>query len=125
MLVEPQQRLTGAAQFLNLVEDQRDGLLHALVRILLIAITGLHETHRRPDDELSAARLLVAGRKRALAQKIDFVLVEATLQHAQHPIIALARCLYRLLAPQPRAAPPAHLAPLLPSPPAPAHPLPL
>ena len=116
MLVEPQQRLTGAAQFLNLVEDQRDGLLHALVRILLIAITGLHETHRCPDDELSAARLLVAGRERALAQEIEFVLVEATLQPEQQPIIALARCVYCLLVDQHSVDYAAHLDQLLPVP---------
>jgi hypothetical protein len=43
MLVEPEQSLAGAAQFLNLVEDQSNSVLHAAVRILLVAIAGLHE----------------------------------------------------------------------------------
>jgi hypothetical protein len=40
------------AKLLHLVEDQRDRLLHTPVWILLIAVPGLHEAHRRADDKL-------------------------------------------------------------------------
>jgi uncharacterized protein CbrC (UPF0167 family) len=55
------QRLPRAAKLLHLVEDQRDRLLHTPVWTLLIAVPGLHEAHRRADDKLPSARLLVAG----------------------------------------------------------------
>src|ERR1700710_2304802 len=67
VLMEPAQRLPRAAKLLHLVEDQRDRLLHTPVWILLILISGLHEAHRRADDKLPSARLLVAGGQRALA----------------------------------------------------------
>ena len=41
MLVEPKQSLPGAAEFRDFIEDQGDGLLHAAVRVLLIAIGGV------------------------------------------------------------------------------------
>ena len=63
MLVEPEQRLPGAAEFQNFVEDQTNGLLHAAVWVFLVAITCLHKPHRRADDEFAAARLLITGRK--------------------------------------------------------------
>src|SRR5262245_24909997 len=67
VLMEPAQRLPRAAKLLHLVEDQRDRLLHTPVWILLIAVARLHEAHRRADDKLPAARLLVAGGQRTLA----------------------------------------------------------
>src|SRR6516165_7459644 len=70
MLVEPEQSLSGATEFQDFVEDQADGFLHAAVRVLLVAITGLHEAHRRADDEFAAARLLISGGERALPQQI-------------------------------------------------------
>ncbi len=60
MLVEPEQSLPGAAEFQDFIEDQADGLLHAAVRVLLIAIAGLHEAHRRADDEFAATGVPVA-----------------------------------------------------------------
>src|SRR5512133_4048098 len=41
MLVEPQQSLSCAAEFQNLVEDQRDCLLHAAIGILLVGFPSL------------------------------------------------------------------------------------
>src|SRR6516165_7106910 len=78
MLVEPQQSLACAAEFQHLVEDQRDGLLHTAIGILLVVVAGLDEAHWRADDELATARLLVACRERALAQEIKFVFVETS-----------------------------------------------
>src|SRR5262249_9352677 len=64
MLEEPEQSLSCAAELQDFVEDQADGLLHAAVRVLLVAITGLDEAHRRADDEFAAAGLLVTGGER-------------------------------------------------------------
>src|SRR3954469_20777025 len=61
MLMEPKQRLARAAQRLDLVEDERDSLLHPSVRILLVTVTVLHEADGRGDDQFPAARLLVSG----------------------------------------------------------------
>jgi hypothetical protein len=97
MLVEPVQSLPGAAELQDSIEDQADGLLHAAVRVLLIAVAGLHEAHGRADDEFAAARLLITGRKRTLPQQIKLVLVETALQSEQQSIIALTGCIDRLL----------------------------
>src|SRR6266704_4469445 len=67
VLVEPEQGLAGAAPFLNLVEDQGNGVLHAKVRVLLVAIAGLHKAYRCCDHQFAAASLLVARRERTLA----------------------------------------------------------
>src|SRR5205823_5830015 len=116
MLVEPQQRLPGAAEFQDFVEDQADGLLHAAVRVLLVAIAGLHEAHRRADDEFAAARLLIAGRERTLPQQIKLVLVETALETEQKPIVAVTGRINRLLIDQHGVDHPAHLDQLLPIP---------
>src|SRR5215813_435655 len=82
MLVEPQQSLACAAEFQHLVEDQRDGLLHAAIGILLVVVAGLDEAHWRADDQFATTRLLVARRERALAQQIKFIFVEASLRNS-------------------------------------------
>jgi hypothetical protein len=53
--------------------------LHPPVRILLQPVAHLDETDRRRDDEFTAPGLLVARRKRTLAQEIEFVFIEAAL----------------------------------------------
>jgi len=60
LLVEPEQCLSSASEFLDLVEDQRDCRLHASIRILLIAIANLHEADRRRYDEFTATGFLMA-----------------------------------------------------------------
>jgi len=80
MLMEPQQRLTGAAEFDHLVEDQSDRLLNTPVRVLLDPIAGFDEADRRGDDQLASARLLVTRRQRPLPQQIELILVEAAFQ---------------------------------------------
>ena len=80
---EPEQGLPSAAELRNLVEDEGDGLLDTAVGILLELVAKLHEADRGSDNELAAPGLLVAGRKGALTQKIEFVLVEAALQSQQ------------------------------------------
>ena len=114
VLVEPQQRLSRAAQLLDLVEDQPDRLLHPPVRVLLQPVARLDEAGRRADDELAAPRLLVASRQRALAQKVELVLVEAALQPEQEAVVALARRVHRVLVDQQRVDHAAHLDQLLP-----------
>jgi hypothetical protein len=79
VLVEPAERLSGTAQFLDLVEHQLDRFLDTPIRIFLITVAGLDEADGRRHNQLAPARLLVAGRKRALAQQIQLVLVEAPL----------------------------------------------
>src|SRR5271166_621119 len=116
VLVEPEQSLPGAAEFQDFVEDQADGLLHAPVRVLLIAIAGLHEPHGSADNEFAAARLLVSGRERTLPQQIELVLVETALKAEQKPIIAVAGRIDRLLIDQHRVHHTAHLDQLLPIP---------
>src|SRR5712675_378004 len=61
MFVEPEQRLPRAAKLLHFVEHELDRLLNAKVRVLLVAITRLHEADRRADDEFAAASLLVTS----------------------------------------------------------------
>jgi hypothetical protein len=72
--------------------------LHALVGILFEPMVFCFQiTDRRHHNQLPAACLLVAGSKRPLTQKMQFVLVEAALQAEQKTVIALARCIDRLL----------------------------
>jgi hypothetical protein len=49
---------------------------------------GLAITDRRCDDELAASGFLSARFQRTLAQKIQFVFVEAALQSKQQAVIA-------------------------------------
>ena len=67
MLQEPEQCLPRTAELQHLVEHQRDRCLDPAVRVLLVAVARFDEAHGCADDELAAACLLVAGRKRALA----------------------------------------------------------
>ena len=87
--MEPQ-RLSGAAELGDLVEDQADRLLNTPVRVLLHPIAGFDEADRRGDDQLASARLLVTRRQRPLPQQIELILVEAALQPEQQPVVALA-----------------------------------
>ena len=112
--MEPQQRLARAAKFLDLVEDQRDRRLHAPIRILLEAVSGLDEADRRRDDEFAAAGFLVAGGQRALAQKVELVLVEAPLEPEQQSVVAVSGRIDRLLIDENRVDDAAHLDQLLP-----------
>src|SRR3954453_12965644 len=116
MLMEPKQRLARAAQRLDLVEDERDSLLHPSVRILLVTVAVLHEADGRGDDQFPAARLLVSGRQRALAEKIELVLVEAPLEPEEESVIAVPGRIHRLLINQHRVDHAAHLDELLPIP---------
>lgn len=68
VLVEPAERLSRAAQFLDLVEHQLDRFLDTPIRVFLITVAGLHEADGRCHNQLAAARLLITGRPRALAQ---------------------------------------------------------
>ena len=113
---EPQQRLACAAQFLDLVEDQRDRLLHPAVRILLQTVAVLHVADRRGDDQLAAPGLPVARGQRALPQQVELVLVQRALQPQQQTVVALARRIDGLLVHQNRIDHPAHLDQRLPVP---------
>ena len=113
---KPQQRLAGAAQLLDLVEDQRNRLAHSAVRVLLQTIAVLHVADRGGDDQLAAPGLLVARRQRTLPQQVELVLVQRALQSQQQPIVALAGRVDGLLVHQNRVDHPAHLDQLLPVP---------
>src|SRR5262245_31253100 len=80
MLEEPEQSLSCAAELQDFVEDQANGLLHAAVRVLLVAIARLDEAHRRPDNEFAAAGLLVTGGERTLPQQVKLILVETSFE---------------------------------------------
>ena len=114
MRVEPEERLTGAAEFGHLVEDEPDRLLDPAVRILLQPIAGLDEADRCGDDQLAPARLLVTRRQRALPQEIELVLIETALEAEEQPVIALAQHIDRLPVDEHRVDHAAHLDQLLP-----------
>src|SRR3954453_19582978 len=116
MLMEPKQRLARAAQRLDLVKDERDALLPPPVRILLVTVAVLHEANGRGDDQFPAARLLVSGRQRALAEKIELVLVEAPLEPEEESVVPVPGRIHRLLINQHRVDHAAHLDELLPIP---------
>src|SRR5262249_39351249 len=78
-------------------------------------VAGLDEAHWRADDKFATTRLLVARRKRALAQQIKFIFVEAS-QPEKQPVITLPRRIDRLLINQHRIDNAAHLDQLLPVP---------
>src|ERR1700693_5874450 len=97
MLDEPEQGLPDTAEFGHLVEDEDDGFLDAAIGILLEPVADLHEADRGSDDKFAAPGLLIAGRQRTVAQKIELILVEAALQSQQQPVVALTRRIDRLL----------------------------
>ena len=78
--MEPQESLPGASQLRNVVEDEQDRFLDAPVGILLVSITGLHETDGGGNDKVTSPRLRVARGKRTLPKKIKLILVEAALR---------------------------------------------
>src|SRR5262245_31216370 len=114
--MEPQQRLPRGPEFLDLVEDERNGLLHTSIRILLVAITDLHKTDRRRHNQFAAAGLLVACRERALSQKVQLILVEAALQPQKQSVVAMPRSIDSFLVNQHRVDDATHLNQLLPIP---------
>ncbi len=114
VLVEPQQRLAGAAELRHLVEHQPDRLLHAPVRVLLQPVAGLDEADRGGDHQLAPPRLGVARRERTLPQQVELVLVQAALEPEQQAVVAVARRVDRLAVHQHRVHHPAHLDQLLP-----------
>lgn len=115
MFEEPHQGLTGAAELSDLVEHHDNRFLHAAIGSLLDPVPNLHEAHRGCHNEFATAGFLIAGRERMLAQKIEFVLIEASLQPQQQPVVALTRCIDRLLVDQHGVDDSAHLNELLPA----------
>src|SRR5258708_12373616 len=114
--MEPAERLSRAAQFLDLVEHQLDRFLDTPIRIFLITVAGLHEADGGRHNQLGPARRLVARRKRALAQQIQLVLVEAALEPEQQAVVAVHRRIDGLLIDQNGIDHAAHLNELLPIP---------
>ena len=80
LLEEPYKGVPCAAEFCDLVEDERNGLLDASVGILLDPIAGFQEANRDSDNKFTTASLLVARGKGALTQEIELILVEAALR---------------------------------------------
>src|SRR4029079_10781386 len=74
------------------------------------------EADGRGDDQFPAARLLVPGRQRALAEEIEFVLVEAPSEPEEKSVIPVPGRIDRLLINQHRVDHTAHLDELLPVP---------
>jgi len=76
----------------ELGEDQLQGVLHALVRVLLDAIAAdLHVAGGDTENERAAARLLLQRFLRALAEHRQFKLAHRALHTEQQPIIGMAR----------------------------------
>src|SRR5690606_1937331 len=114
MLKKPHQGLTRAAEVRHLVTNPDDRLLHAAIWIFLEPVPHLDEADRGGNDQFPTACLLVAGRERALTQKIELVFVETPLQPQKKPVIALTGSIDRLLVDQDSIDDAAHLDELLP-----------
>ena len=85
-------RLPRALELGELREDERDSLLHALVRVLLNAIApDFYIACRNTKNERAAARFLLQRLLRALAEQRQFKLAHRPLHAEQQPIIGMAR----------------------------------
>src|SRR5215207_396605 len=114
VLKEPEEGLAYAAQFGDLVDGEADRRLDAPVGVLFQPVAHLDEADRGRNDKLAAACLLMACRERALPQKVELVLVEAALETQEQAVVALARCVDRLLVDEERVDDAAHFNELLP-----------
>src|SRR5262245_3601899 len=72
-------------------EDELNGLLHALVRILLDPVASdFHVARGNTKNQGAAARLLTQRLLRALAEQRQFKLAHRPLHAEQQPIIGMA-----------------------------------
>src|SRR5262245_60236222 len=73
-------------------EDELNGLLHALVRILLDPVASdFHIARGNTKNQGATARLLTQRLLRALAKQRQFELAHRPLHAEQQPIIGMAR----------------------------------
>ena len=84
--------LSCTLQLGELGEDELQGLLHALVRILLDPVApDLHIAGGDTEEQRATARLLLQRLLRALAEQRQFKLAHRALHAEQQPIIGMAR----------------------------------
>src|SRR3989442_11824330 len=102
--------------FLHLVAHQVKRFMDTTIRNFQITGGRVKEARGPRHNQLAPARLLVARRKRALAQQIQLVLVEAPLQPEQQAVVAVPWRIDGLLIDQNGVDHAAHLDELLPIP---------
>ena len=113
--VKPQHDLPRAAQLHKFLENRRDGLLHPAVRVLLEhPAAGVDVAHGAVHPQLAPARLLLAGRLRALAEDVELVLIQAPLEAQEQPVIHPPCVVNRFLVDEQGVDDPAHFDELLP-----------
>ena len=104
LLAHPEVNLPNRLQLGELGEDERDRLLHAPVRILLDAVVvHLEVADRDGEEELAAARLLLQGFERALAEERELHLAHGALHAEQQPVVRMARIVDAILVKDQRA----------------------
>ena len=82
----------------ELREDEPNGLLHALVRVLLDAVApDFHIAGGNAENERAAARLLLQRLLRALAEQRQFKFAHRPFHAEQQPIIGMARIVDSIL----------------------------
>src|SRR5215831_678043 len=115
MFQKPQQRLPHRAQLQELAENQKNGLLHAPVRIFFqTLILRLDVTHRCRLEQFPTTCLLPARFHRTLPQQIQLILIQAAFEAKQKPVVAEPRGVHHLLIDQNGVHHTAHLHQLLP-----------
>src|SRR5207245_8325483 len=104
LLSQPDVHLSSTLQLGELGEDQLQGVLHAVVRILLYTIASdLHIAGGDTEDQRAAARLLLQRFLRALAEHREFKLAHRALHAKQQPIVGMARIVDSVLVGDERA----------------------
>ena len=103
-MAEPEVHLTHRLHLGELGEDERDRLRNAPIRILLDAVVAdPHVADGDRHEQLAAARLLLQGFERALAQHRQLHLAHGALHAEQQAIVGMARIVDAVLVDDQRA----------------------
>ena len=95
---EPDMHLPCTLELGEFREDELNGLLHALVRILLDPVApNFHIARGYTENQRATARLLTQRLLRALAEQRQFKLAHRPLHAEQQPIIGMARIVDSIL----------------------------
>src|SRR4051794_8106156 len=91
-MAHPEGNLPNRLQLGELGEDERDRLLHTPIWILLDAVVRrLEVAHGDGEEEFAAARLLLQGFERALAEEGQLHLAHGALHAEQKAVVRVAR----------------------------------
>src|SRR3954471_5780807 len=97
-MAHPEVNLPNRLQLGELGEDERDRLLHTPIWILLDAVVRrLEVAHGDGEEEFAAARLLLQGFERALAEEGQLHLAHGALHAEQKAVVRVARIVDALL----------------------------